>query len=89
MDDEYPVIRCPFCGSVLTMPLPRAGMRECRYHLCRAVFPDRHACEPAQVLLVCEGGAGYTAREAGPHQEATGARKGGPSVNSARLPEEL
>ena len=54
MDDESPLVRCPSCGSVLTGPLGKTGMWECRYHLCRAVFPMGVMQENGQSALVCE-----------------------------------
>lgn len=87
MDDDWPVTRCPFCGSVLTTPLARTGMRECRYHLCRAVFPDDNAREPAQAPLVCESGTWYTDRDADRVSGRTGSSDESPPDNSGRLPE--
>jgi len=57
MDDE--IVRCPSCGSVLTGPLEKTGMWECRYHLCRAVFPMGAVRENGQAALVCEESGEY------------------------------
>jgi hypothetical protein len=38
MEQEPPVVRCPACGSVYTVPKGHGGMWECRYHLCRLIF---------------------------------------------------
>lgn len=54
MDDDPPVIRCPACGSTLTSPLPIPGMWECRYHLCRLIFPVRPVRERGQVPIAAE-----------------------------------
>ena len=32
-------VRCPACGSILTGPSGSPCIWECRYYLCRAVFP--------------------------------------------------
>jgi hypothetical protein len=59
MDDDPPVIRCPACGSILTAPLGIRGMWECRYHLCRVIFPVRPIQERGQVSLAAEGEPPY------------------------------
>ena len=52
MDDEPP-IRCPCCGSVMTRRLS-AHLWECRYHLCRVVFPVGNIRNKSQAMLVAE-----------------------------------
>jgi ribosomal protein L37AE/L43A len=54
MDNDPPIIRCPACGSTLTAPLATAGMWECRYHLCRLIFPVRPIRERGQVSIAAE-----------------------------------
>ncbi|NYT08268.1 MAG: hypothetical protein GKC05_08465 [Methanomicrobiales archaeon] len=54
MDDDPPVIRCPACGSTLTSPFGIAGMWECRYHLCRVIFPVGQLRERGQVSIAAE-----------------------------------
>jgi hypothetical protein len=39
MGKEKDPVRCPACGSVLTGPSVSPGIWECRYYLCRAIFP--------------------------------------------------
>jgi len=58
MDDEPPRIRCPACGSTMTTPL-HAHLWECRYHLCRVIFPTGRMREKAQMMLVSEEDALY------------------------------
>jgi hypothetical protein len=38
MEEDPPLIRCPACGSVYTVPKDHRGMWECRHHLCRVIF---------------------------------------------------
>jgi hypothetical protein len=54
MGNDPPVIRCPACGSILTAPLGIRGMWECRYHLCRVIFPVSHIRERGQVSIAAE-----------------------------------
>jgi len=54
MSEDPPLIRCPSCGSLLTSPLNGTGMWECRYHLCRAIFPAIASRELHQTLLITE-----------------------------------
>jgi len=54
MSEDPPLIRCPSCGSLLTSPLNGTGMWECRYHLCRAIFPAIASREPHQTPLIME-----------------------------------
>jgi hypothetical protein len=64
MDEEPPFIRCPCCGSLLTAPFEGSDMWECRYHLCRAVFPVFPCTGGDQGALVAEEEPGYdTARK--------------------------
>jgi hypothetical protein len=59
MNDDPPCIRCPCCGSLLTSPLKGTEMWECRYHLCRAVFPVFPCNESSQPAPVAEEEPGY------------------------------
>jgi hypothetical protein len=38
MEEDPPLIRCPACRSVYTVPKDHCGMWECRHHLCRLIF---------------------------------------------------
>ncbi len=55
MKEDLPLIRCPACGSALTAPLGPVGiMWECRYHLCRVIFPVHPARTGGQCPLLAE-----------------------------------
>jgi len=54
MSEDPPLIRCPSCGSLLTSPLNGTGMWECRYHLCRAIFPAIESRDLHQTQLIVD-----------------------------------
>jgi hypothetical protein len=54
MEEDPPLVRCPACGSALTAPCRYGGMWECRYHLCRVVFPLHGDQTGRQNLLLAE-----------------------------------
>ena len=56
--DEDSHIRCPACGSAMTRRLS-THLWECRYHLCRVVFPVGRIREKSQAMLVAEEEAPY------------------------------
>jgi hypothetical protein len=62
MDEDLPFIRCPCCGSLLTSPLEGTDMWECRYHLCRAVFPVFLSEDSTPAACAAEKEPGYRAR---------------------------
>jgi hypothetical protein len=50
MEKEKGPVRCPACGSLLTGPSSSPCIWECRYYLCRAVFPVKK-CPGSQECL--------------------------------------
>jgi hypothetical protein len=60
MEEDPLFILCPACGSALTAPLGPGGMWECRYHLCRVIFPLHASRSRGQCPLLAEEEPPYT-----------------------------
>ena len=59
MEEDPPLIRCPACGSVYTVPKGHSGMWECRHHLCRVIFPVQPVRGWWQEALLAEDEPAY------------------------------